>query len=136
MTSQPPVLRLRNPTRRGGKPMPNSSTRMPAHFAVMKWPNSCTSTHMPKTGMAASKYQLFIPVSFIFDSFYVVGEPSRATARVPTPHPLHSRPYHDYGGLTNGIVFPCVIYTPIRKRYFFRRGALSFSIYRVNACTI
>src|SRR5690348_400520 len=65
MTSHPPPSRLRKPMRRGGKPMPNSSTRIPAHFAVMKWPNSCTSTHNPKTGMAASKNQLFITYSFV-----------------------------------------------------------------------
>src|SRR5579872_838496 len=49
---------------RGGKPRPNSSTRMPAHLAVIKCPNSCTSTHMPKTGIAASKNQLFMQFSF------------------------------------------------------------------------
>src|SRR5579875_2872527 len=48
------------PTIRGGKPRPNSSTRIPAHLAVIKWPNSCTRMQMPKTGMAANKYQLFI----------------------------------------------------------------------------
>src|SRR6266849_2482735 len=57
MTSQLPSSRLRKPTMRGGKPRPNSSTRIPAHFAVIKWPNSCTSTSRPNTGIAASQNQ-------------------------------------------------------------------------------
>src|SRR5437764_12404031 len=60
MTSQPPSSRLRKPTMRGGKPRPNSSTRIPAHFAVIKWPNSCTSTSRPNTGIAASQNQFII----------------------------------------------------------------------------
>jgi len=28
----------------GGKPSPNSRTRMPTSLAVMKWPSSCSST--------------------------------------------------------------------------------------------
>src|SRR5579885_1377643 len=65
-TSQPPSSRLRKLTSAGGKPSPNSSTRIPAHFAVIKCPNSCTSTSKPKTGMAASKYQLFILLFLYF----------------------------------------------------------------------
>ena len=41
------------PSRRGGKPTPNSSTRTPASFAAVKWPSSWTKTTTPKTAMNA-----------------------------------------------------------------------------------
>src|SRR5258708_117566 len=50
------------PKSRGGKPTPNSSTRMPAHFAVMKWPNSWINTISVKIGIATNqKNDIFSP---------------------------------------------------------------------------
>src|SRR5437016_5006660 len=45
------MLLCRMAKTRGGKPMPNSSTRIPSMRALTKWPSSWITTSTPKTGM-------------------------------------------------------------------------------------
>src|SRR5262249_14332684 len=86
------------PKRRGGKPMANSSTRMPAPFAVIKWPKSWMSTSKAKKGIAASKYQLI-------DSYPPIGHARRGRATgLAYLYTLRTRGGGSTTGYTSGIL--------------------------------